>query len=179
MMQGPPQKGPKKFFALRAKCPYMASALHVPTPGRAFFSRAPTRRSTAAARCVAGGPGAEPLAFGNFLEFGALSTTRNLVCGYCAPSGTAPPALGADVGHACCDWWSAPLRHHQRLMRSQSHCSRPRVLATEGFPDPFSPHAHPPARNHHGHESPSPASGQTPWRTVRGGRDSGSREPSA
>ena len=52
-------------------------------------------------------------------------------------------------------------------MRSQSRCSRPRVLATEGFPDPCSPHAHPPARHHHGHASPSPASGQTPWRSQR------------
>ena len=47
----------------------MASALHVTTPGRAFFSRAPTRRSTAAARCAAGGPGAEPLVLGNFGHF--------------------------------------------------------------------------------------------------------------
>ena len=52
-------------------------------------------------------------------------------------------------------------------MRSQSRCSRPRVLATEGFPDPCSPRAHPPARHHHGHASPSPASGQTPWRSQR------------
>ena len=36
-------------------------------------------------------------------------------------------------------------------MRSQSRCSRPRVLATEGFPDPCSPRANPLARHHHGH----------------------------
>ena len=41
------------------------------------------------------------------------------------------------------------------------------MLATEGFPDPCSPRAHPPARHHHGHASPSPASGQTPWRSQR------------
>ena len=41
------------------------------------------------------------------------------------------------------------------------------MLATEGFPDPFSPRAHPPARHYHGHASPSPASGQTPWRSQR------------
>ena len=99
---GSPQKGPQKIFR---------ASREIPIHGKRFpchprwvcgsFSRAPTRRSTVAARCAIGGPGAEPLAFGNFWEFGALSATENLICGHCAPSARdSASALGADVGHA-------------------------------------------------------------------------------
>ena len=77
MMQGPgsndagsPQKKAPKFFSRFARStPTWQALSHATTPGGAFFPRAPTRRSTAAARCAAGGPGAEPLVLGNFGHF--------------------------------------------------------------------------------------------------------------
>ena len=153
MMQGHPKKGLKKFFALRAKCPYVASASHaIRTACAFFFSRAPTRRSTPAARCAAGGPGEEPMALEIFWNLGHFPQRKTSSAGIAPPvPGTAPPRLALtwatpDVGDG-----ERTLRRHQRLMRSQSRCSRPRVLATEGFPDPCSPRANPLARHHHGH----------------------------
>ena len=87
--------------------------------------------------------------FGNLGHFPQRKTSS---AGIAPPvPGTAPPRLALtwatpDVGDG-----ERTLRRHQRLMRSQSRCSRPRVLATEGFPDPCSPRANPLARHHHGH----------------------------
>ena len=152
-MQGHPKKGLKKFFALRAKYPYMASAFHAIPTGCAVFFRARQRGAAQQLHGVLPGVrGQSPWPLEIFWNLGHFPQRKTSSAGIAPPvPGTAPPRLALtwatpDVGDG-----ERTLRRHQRLMRSQSRCSRPRVLATEGFPDPCSPRANPLARHHHGH----------------------------
>ena len=126
----------------------------MPSPlGVRFFFRARQRGAAHQLHGVLPGVrGQSPWPLEIFWNLGHFPQRKTSSAGIAPPvPGTAPPRLALtwatpDVGDG-----ERTLRRHQRLMRSQSRCSRPRVLATEGFPDPCSPRANPLARHHHGH----------------------------